>query len=86
MRAPACLRTALRRTVLRRTVVPLAALALCLTSVPADAMTARERLGHRGAGSVSAFLEVVTDPVTAPAAAGPGRTASRRSRAPRNRR
>ncbi|MGN6578172.1 MAG: glycoside hydrolase domain-containing protein [Nocardioides sp.] len=69
MRAPACLRTALRRTV-----VPLAALAVCLTALPADAMTPRERIAHRGAGSASAFLDVVTTPPAVAGSADPART------------
>ncbi len=72
MRAPACLRTALRRTV-----VPLTTLAVCLTALPAAAVTSRERAAHRDTSSAAAFLDLLTTPAVAagadPARAGTGR-------------
>jgi hypothetical protein len=74
MRAPARLRTALRRTVVRGTVVPVAAVALCLTALPADAMTPRERVAQPDPSSPSAFLALVTSPAAAAGSPDPART------------
>ncbi len=69
MRAPACLRTALRRTV-----APVAVLAVCLGALPADAVTPRERAAHRDTSSASAaFLGLLTTPAVPADALDPAR-------------